>query len=147
MEAAAPTKRASPRGPGERTSASLRSASRTAKEPQKRPKKPKAEQHRQGARSRTQATISRSSSAHAAPLSSASGPEGIVGKNLLQESGWWNQVERIACGIDRPVQNSSPLRLEAGIDRCKGFVRKTQELRKAGQVVFTVQYLGRLKGN
>lgn len=65
----------------------------------------------------------------------------------LGNAKWWNQVGRIACGIDRPVQNSSPLRLEAGIDRCKGFVRKTQELRKAGQVVFTVQYLGRLKGN
>jgi hypothetical protein len=42
MEAAAPTKRANPRGPGERFSARLRSASKTAKAPQKRPKQPKA---------------------------------------------------------------------------------------------------------
>jgi hypothetical protein len=49
--------------------------------------------------------------------------------------------------VDRPVLDSLPLRLAARIDRCKGFVRKTQELRKVGQVAFTVQYLGRLKGN
>src|ERR687897_325946 len=41
-EAAAPMKRANPRGPGERSSALLKSASKTAKVPQKRPKKPKA---------------------------------------------------------------------------------------------------------
>src|SRR3712207_3198108 len=42
MEEAAPTKRASPSGPGERSRARLRSASRTAKIPAKTPKTPKA---------------------------------------------------------------------------------------------------------
>src|ERR671916_29922 len=42
IEAAAPMKRANPRGPGERSSVLLKSASTTAKVPQKRPKKPKA---------------------------------------------------------------------------------------------------------
>src|SRR5215204_1520443 len=42
MEAAAPTKSATPNGPGERPKAPLRSANKTAKHPQNRPKKPNA---------------------------------------------------------------------------------------------------------
>src|SRR3712207_5533167 len=42
IEAAAPTKSAAPSGPGDSSRVPLRSVSRTAKTPQKSPKKPKA---------------------------------------------------------------------------------------------------------
>ena len=107
-------KRANPRGPGERYSALPKSASKTAKVPQKRPKKPKAKSSktrsqdpdaRRAASPLTEARLCPRTLPFAAPVC-----EAIHGDRyeLAHQDGQCRYLYRRPCRVEYEVQKAGP---------------------------------------